>query len=153
MTKKVKKSPWDVIAPCGIYCDVCPSYEKTCNGCGSVDPNQKRISKWSCKIRMCCMDHQNLRYCYQCTDFPCKVLKKLQQSHPGNPKFSYRHEMLDNLDDLKRLGERQWIQLQKKKWTCPKCKGKLLFYANQCPTCGTSIRLKRYWVFEESEDE
>ncbi|MFC1998376.1 DUF3795 domain-containing protein [Chloroflexota bacterium] len=71
------------MGPCGVYCAACPSYDKTCNGCGSGDESQKRRSKWGCKTRVCCLDTKNLQFCNQCEDFPCKVyLKKLPDSPP-----------------------------------------------------------------------
>jgi hypothetical protein len=31
----------DSLAPCGVYCEVCPSFKKNWNGCGSENKNQK----------------------------------------------------------------------------------------------------------------
>ena len=85
----VQKIP-DSFAPCGVYCGACPSFKISCNGCGSEDKNQKRKSKWSCKIRVCCFEKKNFNFCYEFQEFPCKEYsKKLSESHKGDKKFNY----------------------------------------------------------------
>ncbi|MHA1491694.1 MAG: hypothetical protein ACTSRI_18815 [Promethearchaeota archaeon] len=52
------------ISYCGLYCGACPSYQKkTCLGCRSNNKKQSRKSKWSCKIRKCCIELKNVLYC------------------------------------------------------------------------------------------
>ena len=29
------------LAPCGVFCAACPSFDKTCNGCSSDNQKQK----------------------------------------------------------------------------------------------------------------
>ncbi len=42
-----------------------------CKGCKG-----DRSAHWSpdCKILTCCVDEKNYEFCYQCDDFPCKLL-------------------------------------------------------------------------------
>ena len=47
-----------------------------CGGCGSED-------REGCKIFDCCRVEKNLRFCTECTEFPCAVLKKSVGVHPG----------------------------------------------------------------------
>jgi len=104
----------DETAPCGIYCGACPSFRirKTCQGCGSDNRKQGRISKWSCKIRECCFEDKNLDFCIECDEFPCNMLeKKLKKSHLGDKKFKYRHEIYDNLCRIKKVGGK-WVKEQ-----------------------------------------
>lgn len=123
--------------PCGVYCAACPSYDKTCNGCGSEDGDQKRRSKWGCKIRVCCLDTKKLSFCNECDDFPCKVyLAKLPDSHPGDKRFTYRHELPAILARLKMVGVEQWLVEQQQKWCCPECGGVISFYKYACAKCG-----------------
>lgn len=127
----------DKAAPCGVFCGACPSYGKSCLGCGSEDHNQKRKSKWNCKIRTCCFEDKNLDFCIDCDEFPCHSLeKKLKNSHLGEARFSYRHEIYDNLKQIKGKGVENWIKEQKKRYKCPKCDGQIVWYKYSCIKCG-----------------
>ncbi len=133
---KVGRIP-DETAPCGIYCGACPSLKirKTCLGCGSEDRKQKRKSKWSCGIRRCCFEDKNLNFCIDCADFPCKKIDKLKNSHTNKSKFRYRHEIYDNLKNIKEYGIENWLKEQERKYKCPQCKGNLVWYEYKCESC------------------
>jgi len=127
----------DKASPCGVFCGACPSYEKSCLGCGSEDHNQKRKSKWKCRIRKCCFEDKDLDFCIDCDEFPCQSLgKKLKNSHPGEARFSYRHEIYHNLKQIKEKGVENWIKEQKKRHQCPKCDGQIVWYKYACNKCG-----------------
>ena len=126
----------DETAPCGVYCGACPSIGKSCRGCGSHERKQNRKSKWACKIRNCCFDIKNLSFCFECDEFPCNFIEKLKNSHPNESKFRYRHEIFDNLEKIKRLGVKNWIKEQEKKYKCPKCPGNMVWYDYKCKNCG-----------------
>lgn len=128
------------LAPCGVYCGACPSFNKTCLGCPSESKSQKRKSKWGCKIRKCCLNEKKLDFCGNCLEFPCdKINKKLIDSHPGDCKFKYRHEIPDNLEKLKELGIEKYMDYQKYRWTCPSCDGIVYFYHYKCGKCGKEL--------------
>ncbi len=127
----------DETAPCGVFCGACPSYGKSCLGCGSEDHKQRRKSKWGCKIRNCCFQEKNLNFCIECDEFPCPLLeKKLKNSYPGEARFKCRHEIYDNLKGIKEKGVENWIKDQKKRFKCPKCDGRVVWYKYACNECG-----------------
>jgi hypothetical protein len=137
----IQKIP-DPLAPCGVYCKACPSFKTSCNGCGSENKNQKRKSKWSCKIRVCCFEKNNFNFCYECEIFPCKdYRKKLSDSHKGDKKFNYRHELPKNLKRIKKIGKQDWAIEQKTRWKCPKCGGIIKFYKYSCSDCGNKKQI------------
>lgn len=128
------------LAPCGVFCGACPSFGISCAGCASEDRNQKRTSKWSCKIRKCCYAEQELDFCGSCARFPCeKVSKKLTDSHPGEVKFKYRHEIPDNFVKLAQLGPPGYYEYQQQRWKCPACGGRVCFYEYACRACGSEV--------------
>ena len=131
------------LAPCGVYCGACPSFNKTCLGCPSESKtNQKRTSKWGCKIRTCCYEEKNIPFCGDCTQFPCDVLtKKLINSHPRDPKFKYRHEIPKNVNTFRKLGVAEYVQYQKQRWSCPSCGGIVTFYHYKCSVCGKEVHV------------
>lgn len=125
------------LAPCGVYCGACPSFNKTCKGCASDNKDQDRCSKWSCKIRNCCYTIKELDYCIHCEEFPCKIInKKLINSHKGAAKFTYRHEIPDVFSKLKTMSLEDYFEFQKQRWKCKSCEGTVYFYHYKCNTCG-----------------
>ncbi len=130
----------DALAPCGIFCNACPSFNKTCLGCPSENTHQKRTSKWGCQIRNCCYTDKNLMFCGQCNQFPCDTItKKLINSHPGEPAFKYRHEIPDNVQQLRELGLKLYLKSQNQRWACPSCSGIIQFYHYTCNRCGKKV--------------
>ncbi len=128
------------MAPCGVFCGACPSFEKTCLGCASESRDQQRTSKWSCKIRRCCYETEENDYCIECGRFPCKEYRrKLLDSHPGEPKFKYRHEVSDNFKKMQELGSEDYLAYQQRRWTCPSCGGTVHFYHYKCSACGRDV--------------
>jgi len=130
----------DAMGPCGVYCGACPSYGKTCKGCGSEDRDQKRTSKWGCKLRSCCLDERGLDLCVECDEFPCrKHNSKLSGSHPDDPRFAYRRETVANLRCIQEVGFEAWLGEQDARWKCPECGGRVVFYHYTCVECGRIV--------------
>jgi hypothetical protein len=130
----------EVLAPCGVYCGACPSFQKSCLGCSPESKDQSRTSKWGCKIRRCCYGNKGLEFCADCTEFPCKkITKKLIESHLNDPKYEYRHEIPENVKMFKFLGQKEYLKYQEQKWSCPVCGGRVTFYNYQCQECGKKI--------------
>ena len=131
------------LAPCGVFCEACPSFNKTCLGCSSENIMQNRKSKWNCKIRRCCVDEHKFDSCSQCSEFThCKLIIRLQQSHLGEKKFRYREEIIDNLNRIKEIGKVSWLKDQQIKYNCQECEATVIFYYYECLNCGFKMNLK-----------
>ncbi len=129
------------LAPCGVFCGACPSFNKTCIGCASDSKEQKRTSKWGCKIRNCCYNIEEITFCIYCNQFPCKKYKKkLLDTHQEDPKYRYRHEIPEIFKKLKEVGIHNYLKLQKQKWSCLHCGGTVHFYHYTCSKCGKEVR-------------
>lgn len=138
--KFIMKSIPNELAPCGVFCGACPSFNKTCLGCASESKKQKRTSKWNCRIRKCCYEEKETDFCGYCVQFPCdEVNKKLIDSHPGETKFKYRHEIPENITKLKELGLGDYLEYQRRRWSCPSCGGRVVFYEYTCVECGKEV--------------
>ncbi len=147
---KIKKRPEEnhmkernnKLAPCGVFCGACPSYKKTCLGCASENKDQKRTSKWSCKIRNCCYNSQNKNYCIECEKFPCQKLKnKLIDTHPDDIRFKYRHEIPEIFVKMKDMDIKDYLEFQEERWRCPFCGGTIHFYKYKCSKCGKKMKV------------
>ncbi len=145
----------DLVSFCGIYCGACPSYarSKSCYGCKSEDKSQKRVSKFGCKIRTCCISKE-LEFCFSCKNYPCKNLLKMRNSHLEDDRYEYRHKMLFNLVRINKIGLDLWLEEQKNLWTCPECGGNVVFYENKCLKCGNILKnvLKKHVELYEDEE-
>lgn len=131
------------LAPCGVYCGACPSFNITCFGCASDDKNQKRSSKWGCKIRSCCYTEKGLNYCIDCDQFPCNIFSsKLLGTHKKDPRFNYRFEIPLLLSKLKIMSSKNFIRFQKERWKCNSCGGTIRFYHYRCDKCGKESMVK-----------
>lgn len=141
MTAKKQNLPSE-LAPCGVYCGACPSYEKSCHGCSS-ESEQCRKSKWNCKLRKCCYSTKSKQFCFECDEFPCKSYRgKLIDSHPGDWRFDYRHNLEEDYVLFSMLGLKEFLQYQKEKWRCSICGGKIHWYHYKCSGCGADFRNK-----------
>jgi hypothetical protein len=127
------KPDWDV-SICGLNCAQCDMYQAghgdeklrneivewfekerneivkseqiRCEGCrGSLDAH------WSsdCKM-MSCANKKGLEYCFQCGDFPCKMLTDF-----ASDGISHHKRTVENLKRMKEIGIDAWIAEQKKK--------------------------------------
>lgn len=139
MTVKEQYRPAE-LAPCGVFCGACPSFRKSCFGCSS-EKEQKRKSKWSCKLRECCYSIKSKTVCFECDEFPCKKYRrKLFESHPGDPRFRYRHELKEDSLQFKKLGLERYLLYQDTKWRCSSCGGRVHWYHNKCADCGAEFQ-------------
>lgn len=125
------------LAPCGVYCPACPSYEKTCGGCYSEKLKRGRVSKFSCKIRACCIARADIDYCFDCGEFPCSVYaKKLLATYSDDARYKYRFDLPELAEQFKNLGLQCFIERRAVFWKCSSCGGVLQFYSYICKNCG-----------------
>ena len=75
-------------------------------------------------------------YCYQCDDFPCSLLQKLDDSYSS----LYRMSMVENQKIMKKEGVKGLLLREEEKWKCPDCGGVI--------SCHNDICFSGYTVFE-----
>lgn len=92
----------ELIAPCGMNCGICIAFfgytmngEKrklTCIGCKPRDKSCAHLKKY-CEKSL----KKEVVYCYECDDFPCKHIQKL------DTKYRKRFDMstIENLEYIK----------------------------------------------------
>ena len=130
----------NLAAPCGIYCGACRQYllwkkdlleergyKMGCKGC--------RIRNKNCAfIRRDCpaLKKKELDYCYECEQFPCQKLQKIDSLYQER----YSVNMVENLKRIEEIGVEQWLQEQKRLYTCPECGGEICVHDAECYDCG-----------------
>ena len=123
------------ISPCGVSCVICMAYlrkENSCPGCREENKN-KPYHCARCRIKNCDeFKNNDINYCYECSSFPCKRMKQLDNSYRNNYNFS----MIENLENIKNKGIEIFIEDERKRWTCSKCGGIISVHRGYCSICG-----------------
>jgi hypothetical protein len=92
-----------LIAPCGMNCGICYAHlreKNKCPGCRFLKSN-KPVSIAKCKIRNCeIINNSKVKFCFECTDFPCKNLKYLDKRY----RTKYGMSEIDNLESIRNNG-------------------------------------------------
>lgn len=130
----------DLIAPCGMNCALCLSYQfqqhdinqlgfhkKYCPGCLPRGKNCLHMGD-TCEL----LRDGRVRFCYECSDFPCKRLKALDKRY----RTKYHLSMIENLTYIRDNGLAAFLNNEGQKWTCEKCGSSLTCCHNGlCLTC------------------
>jgi hypothetical protein len=130
----------ELIAPCGMNCGLCLGYQREknkCPGCRKRDAYQFSCGK-NCIIRSCQFLVENkMEFCSEkCDQYPCKRLKNLDKRY----RTKYEMSMIENLENIKKLGIRKFLENQRKKWECKKCKSLVCVHRDFCLICGEKYR-------------
>jgi len=101
----------NLIAPCGMNCGLCLYYLRptnTCPGCSSGRKVNHVCNKYP--IKLC----KNLQgdFCFNCSNFPCPRLKRLDKRY----KEKYGMSEIENLLFIKEKGICEFVKQEKKKW-------------------------------------
>ncbi len=128
-----------LIAPCGMNCAICVSYLA-----GQNELKKKGFSKGYCagclpRGKNCAFMKQHcdllgngqVRFCYECGDFPCRRLKTLDKRY----RTKYHMSMLENLLFIKEQGMENFLAREETKWCCPRCGGTICCHNGLCLSC------------------
>lgn len=133
----------NLAAPCGVYCGACRQYLL-----GKKDMLEKRGYKQGCEgcrirnkncafIRRACsaLRKKELEYCYECENFPCNNLEKIDATYVDR----YNVSLINNLKRLQEIGLEAWFQEKEDLYRCPKCGGEICVHDSECFDCGNKI--------------
>lgn len=124
-----------IIAPCGMNCGVCMAYLRTknrCTGCcGSIEGKSKTII--NCKIKNC--KKLNSNFCFTCNDFPCRLITHIDKRY----RAKYHMSMIENLQNIQRLGLNLFLINEKRRWNCSNCGGTICVHKGCCSSCNKKI--------------
>jgi len=127
-----------LIAPCGINCAVCSAYlaykhdlkskgmrKTVCAGC-RPEGRQCSLMKKECGFK------GRYEYCYECDDFPCRGIKRLEKRYSTN----YRMSPVENLEYIRDRGMDSFLKKEEEKWKCPDCGDTICCHNGICYNCG-----------------
>ncbi len=141
----------ELIAPCGMNCNVCSEYLATqhdvkskgirmiyCTGCRPRDKKCAFLKK-ECKLLL----NHTVQFCYECPQYPCEKLKHIDTRY----RTYFRMSLLENLEDIKKNGMEKFLRTQEVKWRCPACRGAICCHNGLCFECDCNTlrnKKKRY---------
>lgn len=124
-----------LIAPCGMNCNICMAYlreKNKCHGCRESNLN-KPVTRTKCKIKNCeFFQKEGTQFCFECSDFPCDKLKHLDKRY----RTKYNMSMIENLENIQKLGLKEFLENERARWTCSKCGGTICVHKGYCYSCG-----------------
>ena len=162
---KEGKGKEHLVAACGIYCGVCPSYLNKHGGDkqiimrlqkGSSSGPMRADIKWFVNFmnnQRCdgCLSGGKLAgHCQNC-DIRLCALKKQKDARCTNCEelpcnrltnlinqgsYPHRQEYLPNLKKIREMGVEEWVKYEEERWSCPKCGQPVSWYDTKCVECG-----------------
>jgi len=135
-------------AVCGLFCEACTLFIATredparlkglaarfqfseeavkCYGCRSAKrgPYCEKCKMFSCTAE------RGIDFCIECEDYPCSHLKQFQSKRP------HRIELWEDLEQIKTMGYKYWLNNIRKNYTCPQCQTINSAYDLECRKCG-----------------
>ncbi len=129
----------ELISPFGMNCSICSGYLAFKNDvenkgikmpyCSGCRPRNKKCAflKKRCDLLM----NNKVRYCYECTKFPCDKLQRIDKRY----RTFYRMSMVENLNFIKEKGIEKFLEKEKLKWKCPNCGGIISCHNGICFEC------------------
>lgn len=129
----------ELIAPCGANCARCSGYLAKkynlpkahgkihyCAGC-RIRNKQCAFLKGHCtKLR-----DGKVKFCYECNEFPCEHLKKIDERY----RTKYNYSFINNLKFIKKNKTKKFIKEEYKKYACQKCGELLCVHNGRCYNC------------------
>jgi len=127
----------NLIAPCGMNCGICLSFfgyavngrkrKNPCIGCRLKDKQCAFIKKQCDKLL-----NKKIEYCFECENFPCDHLKKLDKRY----RTKYEMSMIENLEYIQKNGIDNFLKKERERRKCLKCGGIICVHDKKCYTCG-----------------
>lgn len=141
----------DLVAPCGMNCAICSGFLAHrhdvrshgiripyCTGCRPRDKKCAFLKK-TCHLLL----SGEIRYCYQCSDFPCRRLEQLDKRY----RTLYRMSMIENLHCIRENGIASFLARELEKWQCPQCGGTICCHNGICFDCGLEALRERRTLY------
>lgn len=129
----------NLIAACGMNCRICIGYfgytmsgkkrKMKCIGCKPRDKSCAFLKKYCKKLTK-----KEIEYCYECSDFPCSHLEKMDKGY----RERYNMSMIENLEYIRDNGMIDFLKQQEKKYKCPECGGVICVHNRICYSCENS---------------
>jgi len=138
----------ELVAPCGMNRALCVGYfgytmsgtkrKHTCLGCrsGNMEGGEKFLQRKKCAfLKKHCelLSSQKVEFCFECPDYPCVRLQKLDERY----RKKYSMSVIENLNFIQTHGMQKFLNSQKEKYSCPECGATTCVHTNLCYSCSS----------------
>jgi hypothetical protein len=79
---------------------------------------------------------KGVEHCSDCADYPCKSFRTRRTLAKLLPHLN---EADAGLASIELDGVDHWLDVQKRRWSCPECGTAFSWYAAACSECGSSL--------------
>ncbi|WP_371254367.1 DUF3795 domain-containing protein [Oscillibacter sp. 1-3] len=120
-----------------MNCKVCYrhcNHKKPCAGCLNRDKGKPEHDR-KCKIKDC-INGKTLSRCFECSEYPCKLMKNLEKSYNKRCQAS----LIENSRFVQAHGLEQFMEQQKAIYTCPICGGIISIHDRECSECQEKMK-------------
>lgn len=135
----------EMIAPCGLDCNICSQAlieHNPCPGCNGPDKNKPEFCAKRCGIILCQKRRANgYQYCDECQDYPCDDVMEKENRYTS--KYSHRESPLENLRMIREKGMDAFLNYQEAHWICPNCGSPFSVHDGICSGCHMKIERKQ----------
>lgn len=123
-------NPAEWIAPCGLYCGICPDniIEHVCHGCGCTQADC--AASWHhdhCLIWQCARERE-LAGCWECAELPCTQLVQFCV----DPVWRTHLPVIENLRRIRQIGRERWLEEQAAYWAQERYRDRWLRLYREC---------------------
>lgn len=87
-------------------------------------------------VKKDCVCQKGLFYCFECFDFPCKLIKNLEKSYNKR----YQVSLLENSKFVQKYGLEKFMEKQRERYTCSKCGGIISIQDRECSECREKMK-------------
>jgi len=101
-----------------------------CVGCKPSGKSCAHLKKFCKKLLK-----NEIEYCYECIDFPCKQLQKLDKKY----RERFNMSMIKNLEYIRDKGMKEFLKSQEEKYKCQNCQGVICVHNGKCYSCDTLV--------------
>ena len=134
----------DMVAPCGLDCNICAQAlmeTNPCQGCNGPDDHKPAFCAKHCEIILCRKRRENgYQYCDECPDYPCVDVMEKEDRY--TTQYPHRESPLENLKMIREKGMDAFLAYERQHWTCPDCGSPFSVHHKTCHTCGNRITTK-----------
>lgn len=82
------------------------------------------------------MAGRQITYCFECSEYPCKQIKRLEKSY----NVRYHASLMGNSKMVKEQGMAEILVKQKENYTGPECGGIISIHDAECGECQYRLR-------------
>ena len=146
----------ELIAPCGMNCAICSNHLALNNDikskgvrmpyCAGCRPRNKKCAflKKKCDLLL----NKKVEYCFECKDFPCDPLKRIDKRY----QTFFRMSMIENLRFIKNNGITEFLKKENEKWKCENCSKLISCHNGLCFNCDLDILKKKRKLYRWEDD-